>query len=186
MRARAWVGIVVAALALAACSSPPSAGGASPSPSGTVAGATATPTPSALASASPTAAGTLSANEAAGLGSALDAEYHSYALYDAMVAKFGAVAPFSNILAAEGNHVEAIKTLYERYGIPVPANPWTGTATAPSTTAEACSMGVSNEQSVIAMYDQLSSTTTRSDILAVYANLQAVSRDNHLPAFQRC
>lgn len=50
-------------------------------------------------------------------------EQHAYAVYDAIIAQFGNVAPFVNIQQAELQHAAAWELMFDRYGIAVPAVP---------------------------------------------------------------
>lgn len=66
---------------------------------------------------------TLSVAEVRALNEALDDEYRSWATYDQVIADFGEIPPFSNIREAEARHIEALRTLFIRYALPVPFNP---------------------------------------------------------------
>ena len=68
----------------------------------------------------------LTESEIRTLHEALDDEYHAWATYDQVIADFGEVRPFSNIREAEARHIEALCTLFARYGLPVPENTWPG------------------------------------------------------------
>ena len=117
---------------------------------------------------------------------ALDDEFHAWATYDQVIADFGEVTPFSNIREAEGRHIEALLTLFKRYGLAVPENPWPGKVTRYASRQEACEAAVAAEIANGAMYDRLLEATRRPDILAVLKNLQEASQQRHLLAFQRC
>jgi len=120
------------------------------------------------------------------LSEALDDEYRSWATYDQVIADFGDLPPFGNIREAEARHIEALITLFVRYGLPVPANPWPGKVGRYASRQEACEAGVTAEIANAKMYDRLLGTTQNEDILAVLRNLQEASQQRHLPAFQRC
>ena len=64
------------------------------------------------------------------LNEALDDEYHSWAIYDQVIADFGEVRPFSHIREAEARHIEALCTLFSLYGLAGPENPWPGNSPA--------------------------------------------------------
>jgi len=107
------------------------------------------------------------------------------ATYRNVVSALGSVGPFPNVVSAEEQHVSTITTLLNRYGVAVPAAA-SGQAS-PATLSAACNVGVSVEQQVIAFYgDQLPKVSAYPDVTTAFQNLQAVSRDNHLPAFQHC
>jgi len=120
------------------------------------------------------------------LNEALDDEYRAWATYDQVITDFGEVPPFSNIREAEARHIEALCTLYARYGLPVPENPWPGKVARHASVQAACEAGVAAEIANGEMYQRLLGVTQRPDILTVLRNLQAASQERHLPAFQRC
>lgn len=129
---------------------------------------------------------TLNATEVRALHEALDDEYLSWATYDQIVRDFGDVRPFCNIRDAEARHIEALRTLYVRYGLPVPENTWPGRVPRYPDLRSACEAGVTAEIANAEMYDRLLVATERPDILSVLHNLQEASQERHLPAFQRC
>lgn len=82
--------------------------------------------------------------------------------------------------------LDALLGLFERYGVPVPANPWPGRVERYPTLHDACIAAVAAEMANAALYGRLLASTTRPDILAVFGNLQEASQQRHLRAFQRC
>jgi hypothetical protein len=129
---------------------------------------------------------TLNPSEIAALYAALDDEHHAWATYDQVIRDFGLVRPFSNIRDAEARHIDALLGLFERYGVPAPANPWPGRVEHYPTLHDACIAAVAAEIANAELYERLLASTTRSDILAVFVNLQEASQQRHLRAFQRC
>lgn len=142
----------------------------------------ASPAPSGSAS-TPTPATT------SGLATALDTAYASetgaLATYQNVVKVLGNVLPFSTIVTAEQQHVTTVKNLLSAHGLAIP-----GAApgqSSPATLTAACSLGVSTEQSLIAMYDQQEpQVTAYADVVRAFDNLKQAESDNHLPAFQKC
>jgi hypothetical protein len=128
----------------------------------------------------------LDQQEAQALLAALDDEYKSHATYDQVIRDFGQVRPFINIVEAEARHIAALLTLFERYSLPVPPNPWSGKTPRYPGVAAACVAAVQAEIDNAALYDRLLASTRRPDILAVFQALRSASQDRHLPAFQRC
>ncbi len=111
-------------------------------------------------------------------------EYAAYSTYQAVIAKLGPVQPFARIVEAEQRHIAALVTQLQKYGITVPANPWTNIE-APDTLAEAALIGTGLEAANAAMYDQLlTAVAAYPDLVKVFTNLQSASEDNHLPAFE--
>jgi len=94
--------------------------------------------------------------------------------------------PSTNIRDAEARHIGALTGLYERYGLPLPANAWPGRAPRHASVQAACEAAAAAEIANGEMYERLLTTTQRPDILNVSRNLHAASQQRHLPAFQRC
>ncbi|MBV1894004.1 MAG: DUF2202 domain-containing protein [Ilumatobacteraceae bacterium] len=128
----------------------------------------------------------LSSSERADLALALDDEYMAHAIYTQVIADFGEMRPFSNIVEAEARHIEALTTLFQRYEVPIPADTWPGRVPRYESLQEACQAGVIAEVENGELYDRLLAGTNRSDILTVYRNLQEASQERHLEAFRRC
>jgi hypothetical protein len=128
----------------------------------------------------------LSASEAADLQAAILEEYGALNLYNAVIAQFGSVVPFSQIALSEQMHVNALVRQATKYGVTVPANP--GLTTNPKFTnlETACQAGVAAETADAALYDELIPGTTHSDLMRVYQMLQSASLNSHLPAFEIC
>jgi hypothetical protein len=120
------------------------------------------------------------------LNEALDDEYHAWATYDQVIADFGDAAPFSNIREAEARHIEALCTLFSRYGLAVPENPWRGKVERYSSLQAACEAAVTAEIANGEMYERLLGSSLRPDIVTVLRNLQEASQQRHLVAFRRC
>ncbi len=120
--------------------------------------------------------------------SALDDEYKAYSVYDAVIAKIGSVRPFSMIIRAEESHIASLKSILDKYGETIPANPYAGKVTVKDTLKENCQIGVDAEIANVALYkDQLlPKVATYSDITSVFNNLMNASNDKHLPSFGKC
>ena len=129
---------------------------------------------------------TLTAVEINALHEALEDEYQSWSIYDQVIQDFGEVRPFINIRDAEARHIEALRTLYLRYGLAIPENAWVGKVERYSSVQAACEASVAAEIANGDLYDRLFKTELRPDILHVLTNLQQASLQRHLPAFQRC
>lgn len=117
---------------------------------------------------------------------ALEDERKAEATYAAVIEKFGPVRPFSNIIEAEQRHAAALERQLARLGIDVPPNAWTGKVTAPASLAQACESAVQGKVENIALYDRLIPMIEDPAARQVMENLQAASRERHLPAFKRC
>lgn len=120
------------------------------------------------------------------LHEALEDEYQAWSIYDQVIADFSEVRPFINIRDAEARHIEALRTLYTRYAVPMPENTWVGKIERYSSVQEACEAAVAAEIANGDLYERLFQNELRADILVVLRNLQQASLERHLPAFQRC
>ena len=128
----------------------------------------------------------LSGSEVAALQMALEDEYKAWSVYEQVIADFGAVRPFTSIQKAEENHIAALVTLFDRYGLEVPVNEWIGSMPSFDTLAEACEAGAQAEIDNAALYAQLFDMVDNPDIIQVFTSLQQASQTKHLPAFERC
>jgi len=117
---------------------------------------------------------------------ALNDEYKARAFYRLVIKTFGPVQPFINIVEAEETHAQALEALCARYGIPLPPDSWEAKLQPPSSVVEACRAGVQGEHENIAMYDRFLRETGEPEVRAIFRQLQARSREAHLPAFERC
>lgn len=120
------------------------------------------------------------------LGDALDDEYKAEATYAAVIARFGNVRPFINIVEAERRHAQALIRQCERLGFAPRVNRWAGKVAAPATLREACAEAIAAEVDNIALYDRLLPDVADPQVRGLLGRLQEASRDRHLPAFRRC
>lgn len=130
--------------------------------------------------------GELDGSEVEALMMALEDEYKAWSVYDQVVTDLGAARPFTSIQRAEENHIAALVTLFDRYGLDVPVNAWADNVPHFDTLAEACAAGVQAEIDNAALYDELFSMVDNPDIVRVFNALQQASQTKHLPAFERC
>lgn len=122
------------------------------------------------------------------LDEAINDEYKALSTYEAVIAKFGAVRPFSMIKGAEEQHIASLKAIYDKYGLKVPSNAWASKVSVPVTLQEACQVGVEAEVANAALYEDelLPVVKEYEDITLVFENLMNASLQKHLPAFERC
>ncbi len=116
-----------------------------------------------------------------------EGEYAAYATYAAIIDTYGAVNPFTNIMKSEAQHIVALTTILDAYGVPYPAeNPYLGTIVVPESLATAAQAGVDAEIANVDLYErQLEAVADYPEILNVFINLQSASQNQHLPAFER-
>lgn len=115
-----------------------------------------------------------------------EGEYAAYALYGAVIDKYGQVEPYVTIQKSEAKHIDALKNLLDKYNISYPdTNPYLATAIAPDNLKQAALSWVDGEIANIEMYDELlAKTTNYPDISRVFNNLRRASQEKHLPAFR--
>lgn len=127
---------------------------------------------------------TLSLEEA--LQRAFDDEVRAYATYNAVIEKFGAVFPFVNIVQAEQTHQNALLAIASTREITLVRNE-PESISLPKTVQECCELGVAAEIQNIQLYNELLlSVSDYPEVQDLFYRLQAVSYNNHLPAFRKC
>lgn len=114
-------------------------------------------------------------------------EYNAYAVYQAVIDQFGAVAPFTNIQAAEAQHIAAWEFLFERYGLEAPAAQALESVPQFASLADACQTAANAEIANFGLYDSaLETLQDYPDMVQVVTALRDASEFNHLPAFENC
>lgn len=119
---------------------------------------------------------------------ALDDEYKALATYESIMNTHGNVRPFSMIARAEQRHITSLLSLFDKYGIDIPINPYLGNIPVPDSITASCQAGVKAEIANAALYAEnlLPVVTNYPDITQVFTNLMNASQEKHLVAFQRC
>jgi len=132
--------------------------------------------------------GEISSSAKDSLDEAIKDEYKAYSTYQAAIKKFGNVRPFSMIIRAEEQHISALKSIYDKYGLTVPENTVSKTVNLPDTLQQTCQIGVEAEISNAALYldKLLPNVIDYPDITQVFENLMNASEQKHLPAFEKC
>ena len=121
------------------------------------------------------------------LGEAMQDEFHAEMIYRRVLADFGQIRPFSNIVNAEVRHAASLALLFDRYDLEVPESKWNlENVPAFDSAREACQAAAQAEIANIALYDAWLSETLPEDVRLVFENNRRASEDKHLPAFRRC
>ena len=116
---------------------------------------------------------------------ALQDEYAARAEYAAILAEYGEVKPFTNILAAENVHIDRLLALFATYGFAVPADESAASVVLPDSLASAYSTGVAAEEANIAMYEAFLATEgLPEDVASAFTALRNASVQ-HQKAFSR-
>ncbi|WP_456410936.1 ferritin-like domain-containing protein [Oceanithermus sp.] len=114
-----------------------------------------------------------------------EGEYAAYAMYSAVIEKYGAVEPYVSIQQAEAKHIAALQRQLDAYGIAYPENPYLGKVPAPESLEDAAKAWAEGEVNNVAMYDELMPLVADyPNLVQVFTNLRAASENMHLPAFQ--
>jgi len=116
-------------------------------------------------------------------------EYFARAEYVAIMAKFGAARPFTNIKSAEENHLAWLKDAFAAYTLQFPWDEAANYVQVPATLLDAYKAGVQAEIDNIAMYDRFLASPLlqggqNPDLKTLFTNLKNGSL-NHLDSFQR-
>ncbi len=121
------------------------------------------------------------------LEEAIQDEFHAEMIYQRVMADFGQVRPFSNIVNAEIRHASSLAILFTRYGLEVPESRW-NLENVPvfESVSDACQAAAQAEIANIALYDEYLATPLPEDVRIVFENNRLASLDKHLPAFRRC
>jgi len=128
----------------------------------------------------------LSEAEIEALGITLNDEYKARAIYKKVIEKFGDIRPFSMIINSETQHADQLITLHEKYSLDVPEDNWYDKVPEFDSVEEACIAAVNAEIENAALYDEMFAQVDNQDIISVFTSLRDASKNNHLPAFQRC
>jgi hypothetical protein len=114
----------------------------------------------------------------------LEDEYLAKAEYETIIAEYGSVRPFSNIVKAEATHIAALEPLFEAYKLELPTVDASKYTVVPATLDESYKAGVDAEVKNIAMYEEFLKLDLPDDIEFVFENLMKAS-ESHLAAFER-
>lgn len=111
-------------------------------------------------------------------------EYAAQAEYQGIIEKYSNVKPFSNVVTAEGRHIDLVKTLMEKYEVAVPQNDAASKVAAPESLLEAYKAGVAAEVRNIEMYNKFLGQNLPEDVKTLFTSLVRAS-ENHKRAFEK-
>ncbi|CAM2916786.1 ferritin-like domain-containing protein [Helicobacter burdigaliensis] len=109
-------------------------------------------------------------------------EYKAYSFYAMASSVYG--EPFSNLLIAESNHINALSVHCQYLGIEIPQNPYEGTTSLPNTLEEVLLVALENENANLLLYDKLIANEENPMLKDTFYRLQAASFNHHIPALQ--
>jgi hypothetical protein len=114
-------------------------------------------------------------------------EFHAEHVYLRVLADHGDILPFRNIVKAEQWHSKALAQLYADRGLAVPASLWTlGNVPSFASPTAACQAAYQAEIANIELYDGYLALALPTDVRTVLENNRAASAERHMPAFQAC
>ncbi|MDP3177489.1 MAG: hypothetical protein Q8M76_06270 [Spirochaetaceae bacterium] len=118
---------------------------------------------------------------------AIEDEYLARAEYAVIMAKFGALRPFSNIIKAEESHIAYLREAFADASLALPADFAASRVSAPATLLAAFQAGKQAEIDNIAMYDgflasPLLARADAAELRALFVRLRDASK-NHLRSF---
>jgi hypothetical protein len=121
------------------------------------------------------------------LNDSIQSEYYALFTYTKVLVDFGAVQPFDNVRDAEARHVDSVGRMFSKRGLEIPVSVW-NESNVPAFThlRDACQAAKEIELANVAMYEGFLLLELPADVDSVFLNLLAASRNQHLPAFQRC
>lgn len=114
---------------------------------------------------------------------AIQDEYLAHGEYAEIIAEFGNVSPYTNIIKSEETHISSLSSIYTTYGLAIPEDDSAGHLIVPKDLLEAAKTGVQAEIDNIAMYEKFMTHTLPQDILSVFTTLKNAS-ENHLASFE--
>lgn len=129
----------------------------------------------------------LTPSVAAAVDSAIQDEFHAEQIYLRVLADYGNVLPFFNVVVAEQRHSTALADVLERRGLTAPTSAWTlDNVPRFASVAAACGAAADAEVANIALYDRLLLSELPTDVRNVFTNNRRASIEKHLPAFTAC
>ncbi len=114
----------------------------------------------------------------------LEDEYLAKAEYETIIAEYGSIRPFTNIVRAEATHIAALEPLFEAYNLELPTVDASKYTVLPTTLEDSYKAGVDAEVKNIAMYEEFLKLDLPDDVEFVFENLMKAS-ESHLAAFER-
>jgi len=121
-----------------------------------------------------------------GLLLALDREYRLGALYDRAVADFGARGALAAARQAHRARLSRLVRLYRRYGVAVPANPWTARTPRFASRQQACVAAFRAELDLATAMNDLARAAGRPELASAYATARDASRGPWIEELRAC
>jgi len=117
------------------------------------------------------------------LNYAIQDEYLARTEYEGIMAEYGEMRPFSNIIRSEERHIEWLVELFDAYDLVLTPDDSESHVVIPDDLQTAFEIGVQAEIDNIAMYERFLTRELPADVRDVFERLKAAS-ENHLRAFE--
>jgi hypothetical protein len=115
---------------------------------------------------------------------AIQDEHLAHGEYAYTLETFGDQVPFNNIVSSEAQHIDEMTILFEKYGLPVPADESADHLQRPADIKEALENCATGEVDNIAMYNKFLEQELPDDVRATFTALRNAS-EGHLQSFQK-
>lgn len=128
----------------------------------------------------------LTGNEQAGLEYAILSEYGTLNFYRSIRDKFDSQSLFDRMVKDETQHISTLSCQAEKYHLPIPSDteqPYSATF---GKIEEACLAAVNAENEKSALFEDLISATTHTDLNRIYSSIRTNSLTEHMPALYLC
>lgn len=117
------------------------------------------------------------------LNYAIEDEFAARAEYEMIIAEYGEIRPFTNIIRAEESHIAQLIPLFHQFGFEVPEDASGSFVVVPESLKNAFEIGIEAEIVNIAMYESFLEGDLPDDVRDVFEYLKAGS-ENHQRAFE--
>lgn len=115
---------------------------------------------------------------------AIQDEYAAQAEYSGIIATYGAVKPYKNIVTAEAKHINALTPLFGASNLAVPVNDAKDQVVIPDSLKQSYEIGINAEIQNIEMYNRFLKENLPTEVRTVFESLMNASQ-SHLAAFER-
>lgn len=115
---------------------------------------------------------------------AIQDEYAAQAEYSSIIATYGSVKPYKNIVTAEAKHINALIPLFGASNLAVPVNDAKAQVVIPDSLKQSYEIGINAEIQNIEMYNRFLRENPPTEVRTVFESLMNASQ-SHLAAFER-
>ncbi|HEX6133528.1 MAG TPA: hypothetical protein VFZ24_06180 [Longimicrobiales bacterium] len=135
----------------------------------------------------PTPPVTLTTQAKLALDESLQDAYRTYYTYVVVTDDFGAVAPFTSIVATELDYIDTLRDLYQSRGVTPPASIWSESNVPRfANLQQACMAAEDGEVATQLMFERHLQLTLPNDVTQTFQNQRTTARNQHRLAFRNC